>query len=101
MLDLIWLKRSMIVLTFGLISSNAFADTTDLFCHESGMNSDVGLYVSIDGSASTVTAWYTGINRDSVSANPATINDTQVIWSSPSPSGNANLHPRPQYRCAQ
>jgi hypothetical protein len=76
----VWLTWPAAALAFGLLTSNASAQTTDLFCQESGMNPNVGLYLSVDPAASTVAAWYTGFNRSDVQPDPATISADQMTW---------------------
>jgi hypothetical protein len=76
----VWLTGPAAVLAFGLLTTSASAQTTDLFCQESGMNPNVGLYLSVDPGASTVAAWYTGFNRNDVQPGPATISADQMIW---------------------
>ncbi len=65
----------------------AYADTTDLFCHQSGYAPEYGLNVSIDASASTVTAWFSTFNRGDVTPISATITNDQVTWTYQTPAG--------------
>jgi len=64
----------------------AYAEQVELFCHQAGSAEGVGLNVSIDMGASTVTEWPSGASRGDGGTQTATITSDQVSWTWVQPS---------------